>query len=144
MINQKWGPLEVDLFASSLSTQLPCFFSWRSDPLAEATDVFNQQWGQLKGYANPPWCLISRVPTQVKNHQAQIILSMEGPTLVPCSAGDAIRLPSMTTSLTKSIPEGVRHETDGPTTSTGHMAYLQEKFGRNNLSEPAKELLLSS
>jgi len=23
-INQKWGPLQVDLFASRLSTQLPC------------------------------------------------------------------------------------------------------------------------
>ena len=74
VINQKWGPLEVDFFASCLSTQLPCFFSWRSDPLAEATDAFNQQWGKLKGYTNPPWCLISRVLTKVKNHQAQIIL----------------------------------------------------------------------
>ena len=70
--------------------------------------------------------------------------SMEGPTLVPCSAGDAIQLPSTATPLTESIPAGVRHETDGPTTSTCHMAYLQEKFGCNNLSEPAKELLLSS
>ena len=74
MINQMWGPLEVDLFASRLSTQLPRFFSWRPDPMAEATDAFNQQWGQLRGYANPPWCLVPRVLTQVKNHQAQIIL----------------------------------------------------------------------
>ena len=68
VINQKWGPLEVDLFASRLSTQLPYFFNWRPDPLAEVADAFNQQWGQLKGYVNPPWCLISRVFTQVKNH----------------------------------------------------------------------------
>ena len=52
--------------------------------------------------------------------------SMEGPTLVPSSARDATRLPSTATFLTKSIPAGVRHETDGPTTSTGHMAYLRE------------------
>ena len=38
--NQKWGPLEVGLFTSCLSTQLPQYFSWRSDPLAEATDAF--------------------------------------------------------------------------------------------------------
>ena len=31
-INQKWGSLEVDLFASCLSTQLPRYFSWRPDP----------------------------------------------------------------------------------------------------------------
>jgi len=41
-VNQKWDPLEVDLFATRLSTQLPCFFSWRPDPLAEATNAFSQ------------------------------------------------------------------------------------------------------
>ena len=38
--------------------------------MAEATDAFNQQWGNLKGYANPPWCPIGRVLSQVKNQQA--------------------------------------------------------------------------
>jgi len=71
-INQQWGPLEVDLFASRLS--LPRFFSWRPDPLAEATDAFSQHWGPVKGYANPPWCLVGRVLSQVKSQQAQIIL----------------------------------------------------------------------
>lgn len=33
------GPLEVDLFASHLSRQLPRFYSWRPDPEAEATDA---------------------------------------------------------------------------------------------------------
>ena len=70
--------------------------------------------------------------------------SMEGSTLVPCSAGDAIRLPSTVTPLTKPVPADVRHESDGPTTATGHMAYLQEKLGCNNLSESSKELLLAS
>ena len=64
--------------------------------------------------------------------------SMEGSTLVPCSAGNAIQLPSTATLFTESIPAGVRHETDGPITSTGCMAYLWEKFGCKNLSEPAK------
>ena len=31
-INQLWGPLEVDLFASRLTTQLPRFYSLRPDP----------------------------------------------------------------------------------------------------------------
>ena len=38
--------------------------------MAEATDAFNQQWGNLKGYVNPPWCLIGRVLSQVRNQQA--------------------------------------------------------------------------
>ena len=41
-IDQQWGPLEVDLLASRLSNQLPRYFSWRPDPLAEATDAFSQ------------------------------------------------------------------------------------------------------
>ena len=83
---------------------------------------------------------VKKLPGSNNSHSS----SMEGPTLVPCSAGNALLLPSTATPLTESITAGVRHETDGPTTSTGHMAYLQEKFECNNLSEPAKELLFLS
>ena len=38
---EKWGPLEVDMFASRLTTQLERFFSWRPDPEADALDAFN-------------------------------------------------------------------------------------------------------
>ena len=50
-INKKLGPLDIDLFT----------VSWRPDPKAEATDAFLQDWSAYKGYAHPPWCLISRV-----------------------------------------------------------------------------------
>ena len=73
-INQKWGPLEVGLFESCLSIQLPRYFSWKPDPLAEATDAFTQQWEKFRGYANPPWCPIGRVLSQVQRQQAQVIL----------------------------------------------------------------------
>ena len=73
-INAIWAPLEVDLFASRLSSQLPRFFSWRLDPQAEATDAFFQDWRHLKAYANPPWCLVGRVLRQVKAQRAQVIL----------------------------------------------------------------------
>lgn len=73
-INATWGPLEVDLFASRLSSQLNRFFSWKPDPLAEATDAFQQDWGPLRAYANPPWCLIGKVLKQVKAQQAQVVL----------------------------------------------------------------------
>ena len=73
-INQTFGPLEVDPFASRLIYQLPRYFSWRPDPLAEATDAFQQEWAPLKGLANPPWCLIRRVLNQVIIQKAQAIL----------------------------------------------------------------------
>ena len=56
-IQKKTGPLEVDLFASCLTTQLERFFSWRPDPEAKAVNAFAQDWSQLQGksYASPPW-----------------------------------------------------------------------------------------
>ena len=41
---RQFSNLEIDQFASCLSFQLPNFFRWRLDPLAEATDAFLQEW----------------------------------------------------------------------------------------------------
>ena len=75
-IQQKWGPLDVDMFASRLTTQLKRFFSWRPDPEAEALDAFNQNWGNLqgRGYANPPWNLVGRVLNRVRQQQVTLVL----------------------------------------------------------------------
>ena len=59
-INQKWGPLSVDLFASRLTHQLPEYYSWRPDPYAKATDAFLQTWSGKMCYANPPGDSCSR------------------------------------------------------------------------------------
>ena len=58
-VNTELGPLQVDLFAKRFSKQLLHFFNWRPDPEAEATDAFAQSWTSIKGFAHPPWCLIS-------------------------------------------------------------------------------------
>ena len=68
------GPLEVDLFASRLTKQLPRFYCWRPDPEAEATDAFIQNWAPIRGFANPPWCLIHRCLTKVRRQAARIVL----------------------------------------------------------------------
>ena len=39
-ITEAFGPLDVDLFASRLTHQVPRFFSWGPDSLAEAVDAF--------------------------------------------------------------------------------------------------------
>ena len=72
-IQQRFGPLQIDLFASRISTQLPRFFSWRPDSQVEATDAFLQSW-EGRNYANPPWALIPRVLSQVRTQQADLIL----------------------------------------------------------------------
>ena len=73
-INQRMGPLEVDLFASRLTYQLRQFVSWRPDPMAIATDAFTLNWAKLKAYANPPWNLIGRVLAQTRLQQAELVL----------------------------------------------------------------------
>ena len=73
-IDRTLGPLEVDLFASRLTAQCQAYFSWRPDPYATATDAFLQDWAQLRGYANPPWCLVGRVLAQVQTQEARVIL----------------------------------------------------------------------
>ena len=70
-LNNQFGPLQVDLFATRFSRQLLCFFSWRPDPEAEATDAFTQDWS---GFAHPPWCLIPRVLRKVRSEEASLVL----------------------------------------------------------------------
>ena len=78
-IDMKWGPLEVDMFASRLTTQTKRFFSWRPDPDAEAVNAFNQDWRALKGrgYANHPWNLIGRTLNRV--HQQEVTMVVIAP-----------------------------------------------------------------
>ena len=52
-IREKLGPLEVDLFASHLTKQLPLFYSWKADPEAAATDAFMQDWSHYSWKADP-------------------------------------------------------------------------------------------
>ena len=73
-INQIMGPVQVDLFASRLTTQCRHYFSWRPDPYAEATDAFLQDWSQVRGYANPPWNMVGKVLAHVQSQQAQVVL----------------------------------------------------------------------
>ena len=65
-LDSLWGPLDVDLFASSANRQVENFFSYRPDPLALAVDAFAQDWGAWRGYANPPWPVIGRTLAQVR------------------------------------------------------------------------------
>ena len=73
-ISQIWGLPEIDLFASRLNFQVPKFFSWKPDPLASATDAFQQQWPKGLLFAFPPFCLIGRVIRKAIQDQAELIL----------------------------------------------------------------------
>ena len=65
---------DVDLFASRLNHQLPLFISWRPDPSAMGTDALQTPWIRWKGYAFPPFALISKVLRKVREEGSTILL----------------------------------------------------------------------
>jgi hypothetical protein len=73
-IQRVLGPLEVDLFASRLTHQLPRYISWKPDLGAEATDAFTQDWSCFRGYANPSWCLLLATLAKIRHQKAQVVL----------------------------------------------------------------------
>ena len=66
-----YGPFEVDLFASRLNNQLP---QWRPNPYSLATDAFQTQWTNLKGYAFPPFALIGRCLRKLRQEGSAVVL----------------------------------------------------------------------
>ena len=72
-IQSQMGPCKIDLFASCLTRQLPKYYSWRPDLEAEGTDAFSQDWSTIRGYANPPWCMIPRCLSQMKQQRARLV-----------------------------------------------------------------------
>ena len=74
MVLDYFSWVEVDLFSTRLTFQLPRFFSWRPDPLAETTNAFLQYWRDLKAYVNLPWNLIRQVLSEVEEQEAEVVL----------------------------------------------------------------------
>ena len=146
-IQERWGPLEVDMFASRLTTQLERFFSWRPDPEAEAQDAFSQDWTSLrgKGYANPPWNLVGRVPNRVQQQEIMLVLIAPVwksqpwyPTLLELMVDFPILLPQRRDLIIPTHPE-TRDDS-----AISRLAYLRRRYQDKAISEEGTELLLAS
>ena len=149
-IQENMGPLEIDLFASRLTKQLPHFYSWRADPEAAATDAFMQDWSHLRGFANPPWCLISRCLSKVRAEEAQIVLvtllwntqpwfpvvleMLEDYPRLLLNQPDLVVLPVGQEFLLK---QGVPQLID-------RLAHLRQSYSSQGLSSEASDLMLAS
>ena len=62
----KWLAV-IDLFATSLTTRLPVYFSPASDSRAAGTDALLQPWDNLQAYAFPPIAIIRRVLVKLRS-----------------------------------------------------------------------------
>ena len=75
-IDQIWGPVTVDLFASRTNRKVKRYVSLKREWDAEAIDAFSICWraqGELP-YANPPFVLMPRILRKLTQEKAKIIL----------------------------------------------------------------------
>ena len=59
-------PAAIDLFATSLLARLPVYFSPVADPQSAGMDAMVQRWDGLQAYAVPPFGLLHRVLSKVR------------------------------------------------------------------------------
>lgn len=71
MIDNIWGPHNIDRFASITSTQLPVYNSLYWDPETSGVDALAQtDWGIMNNFVNPPFALLPKVLSIVKEQNA--------------------------------------------------------------------------
>ena len=56
----------IDLFATSMNVRLPVYFAPMADPQSAGTDAMMQSWDDLQAYAFPPFGLLQRVLSKVR------------------------------------------------------------------------------
>ena len=61
-----WGSPSIDLFASRLNAQLPVYCSLVPDDQATLEDAFRHPWDDLDVYAFPPFALLGKVLSRVR------------------------------------------------------------------------------
>lgn len=73
----RFGPFEIDLFASITNTKCDTYVSWHPDPGSFAIDAFTLSWEGFFFYAFPPFILLTRVLRKIIDDRA------EGVVVVP-------------------------------------------------------------
>ena len=74
IIIERFGDVEIDLFASSSNRKCERYCSWHPDSDAYCVDAFTIDWRDLKFFAFPPVALILKTIQKIKNDRAQGIL----------------------------------------------------------------------
>lgn len=74
IIQEKYPSIEIDLFASRHTNQVPLYVSWHPDPSAFATDAFSFNWSNIVFFAFPPFSLIGRCLQKIRSDNAKGIL----------------------------------------------------------------------
>lgn len=73
-IIKRFGPPDIDLFASRVNKKCNVYVSWLHDPDASAIDAFTLNWSRFFFYAFPPFSIILRTLEKIIADQAEGIL----------------------------------------------------------------------
>ena len=74
LLQDRWGKLEVDWFASSYNAKLPVFFSRFWNEGSTGVDAYTEKWGEAFGLFVPPVNLVPRVLKQIQEQRARGVL----------------------------------------------------------------------
>ena len=78
IINDKFSPFDIDLFASWLNNKVKHYYCWTPDPFCSHVDCFTLQWSDsLDYYAFPPFSQI--LPTIWKILQDSTTITLVAP-----------------------------------------------------------------
>ena len=122
-------------FTSHLTSKLSCFYSWRPDLLAEATDAFLQDWRGPVWLCQPIWNRLWRVLAKVEDQAVGLILVTPQP--ISCRAIRDHSSGKLSMGGSGRVPSGIP-----PTTS--HVPRLRRHYTNQNLSRETSDLLFSS
>ena len=76
VLDTRWGPHTVDRFASSLNAQCPRFNALYHCPGVEAVDCFAQQWQGENNWCNPPFGLMGRLWSLLREQRVEATVIM--------------------------------------------------------------------
>ena len=69
-ISNKWGPFQIDLFASRLNYKVQDYVSWKPDPGAKFVNAFHMNWANSYFYCFPPFSVIASCLQKIEFHEA--------------------------------------------------------------------------
>ena len=146
-INTLLGPCQVDLFATRLNHQLPCYISWHPDHFAMSTDAFLGKWTCFLGYAFPPFALV--VPPKSEEREKLTIGSspiMAITSLVPSPSRVLGPKPSANTDVQQHTSGSFRSPTpngDPRASPVSRMEGLRKNHRAAGILERSSKLILS-
>ena len=64
-VTNKFGYLEIDLFATRINAQLQNYVLWSCELEAKAIDAFSTDWNRQFSYIFPPFSHIGKVTSKI-------------------------------------------------------------------------------